>query len=204
MNTNKILEILYAYNRFWNTGSIEAGIPRDLLPVCLSQLGNREVLVLKGIRRCGKSTLMAQVIRKLLNEGVPPAAILRVNLEEPLFSTEYSVDLLEQIYRVYREKIWQEGKCWLFLDEIQQVSGWESWVRGRLETEDLKIFVTGSSSQLLSREIGTRLTGRNISFEVFPLSFTEFLRFKDLDVSGELDYIEKKPAIRSSFTEYLQ
>lgn len=204
MNSSKILEILSLYNRFWNINQIEAGIPRDLLPACLSQLGNREVLVLKGIRRCGKSTLMAQVINELLKQGVNPVSILRVNLEEPLFSTENSVDLLEQIYQVYREKIWPEGKCWIFLDEIQQVPGWESWVRGRLETEDLKIFVTGSSSHLLSHEIGTRLTGRNISFEVFPLSFAEFLRFQDLEVNGELDYIAKKSTIRKAFIEYLQ
>lgn len=147
---------------------------------------------------------MAQVIKALLEQGVNPVAILRVNLEEPLFSTEYSVDLLEQIYRVYRERVWPEGKCWLFLDEVQQIPGWESWVRGRLETEDLKIFVTGSSSQLLSREIGTRLTGRNISFEVFPLSFTEFLRFHHIEIKREIDYIDKKPIIRNLFDKYLQ
>lgn len=182
---------------------IEAGIERDLLPVCISQLDNPEVLVLKGIRRCGKSTLMAQIIRELLNRGVHSAAILRVNLEEPLLSTESSVELLEQIYRVYREKVNPSGKCWLFLDEIQQIPGWESWVRGRLETEELKIFVTGSSSHLLSGEIGTKLTGRNISFEVFPLSFSEFLRFKDITVTRELDYVANKPVIRNLFNEYL-
>ncbi len=204
MNSIKILEVLYAYNRFWHTGSIDAGIPRDLLPVCLSQLDNREVLVLKGIRRCGKSTLMAQVIQELLKQGVKSEAILRINLEEPLFSSESSIDLLEQIYRVYREKICPDGKSWIFLDEIQQVPGWEIWVKGRLETDNVKIFVTGSSSHLLSREIGTRLTGRNISFEVFPLSFAEFLRFKGLKVAGELDYIAQKAEIRNLFTEYLR
>jgi uncharacterized protein len=203
MNSNKILEMLYSYNRFWKTGMIEAGIERDLLPVCISQLDNPEVLVLKGIRRCGKSTLMAQIIWELLKRGENSAAILRINLEEPLLSTETSVELLEQIYRVYREKVNPSGKCWLFLDEIQQIPGWESWVRGRLETEELKIFVTGSSSHLLSGEIGTKLTGRNISFEVFPLSFKEFLRFRDITVTGEFDYVANKPVIRNLFNEYL-
>lgn len=203
MNADKILGVLYSYNRFWISGTIESGISRDILPVCISQLDNPEVLVLKGIRRCGKSTLMAQVISELLTKGTPSTSILRVNLEEPLFSTEYSIDLLEQIYRVYREKIWPSGKCWLFLDEVQQIQGWESWVRGRLETEEIKIFVTGSSSHLLSREIGTKLTGRSISFEVYPLSFTEFLRFRDIVVTRELDYIANKPIIRNLFDEYL-
>jgi predicted AAA+ superfamily ATPase len=147
---------------------------------------------------------MAQVIRELLARDVPSTAILRVNLEEPLFSLEYSVELLEQIYRTYRERIQPEGKCWLFMDEVQNVPGWESWVRGRSETEDIKIFVTGSSSQMLSREIGTKLTGRQVSFEVYPLSFQEFLRFNNLEVGTELDYTARKATIRKSFSDYLK
>uniref|UniRef100_A0A831UDE0 ATP-binding protein n=1 Tax=Geobacter metallireducens TaxID=28232 RepID=A0A831UDE0_GEOME len=204
MQTNKLYEILSSYNRFWNTGSIDAGIGRDILPACLDQLDSKEVVVLKGVRRCGKSTLMAQVIRELLARKVSPTAILRVNLEEPLFSSEYSVELLEQIYRTYRERVQPEGKCWLFMDEVQNVPGWESWVRGRCETEEIKIFVTGSSSRMLSREIGTKLTGRNISFEVYPLSFREFLRFNGLEIATELDYVARKAAVRKLFSDYLR
>ncbi|HBG06749.1 MAG: ATPase [Geobacteraceae bacterium GWC2_58_44] len=204
MQITKLYEILSSYNRFWSTGSIEAGIDRDILPACLRQLDSREIIVFKGVRRCGKSTLMAQVIRALLTRGVKPAAILRVNLEEPLFSAEYSIELLEQIYRAYRERVQPEGKCWLFMDEVQNVPGWESWVRGRSETEDIKIFVTGSSSQMLSRGIGTKLTGRNISFEVFPLSFSEFLRFNNLEIDTELDYMTKKATVRNLFNDYLK
>ena len=204
MQSIKLFEIISSYNRFWNTGSIDAGIRRDILPACLGQLDSREVVVLKGVRRSGKSTLMAQVIRELLTRSVTPTAILRVNLEEPLFSSEYSIGLLEQIYRTYRERVNPEGKCWLFLDEIQNVPGWESWVRGRSETEDLKIFVTGSSSQMLSREIGTKLTGRNVSLEVYPLSFQEFLRFKNLEIATEFDYMDRKSIVRKFFNDYLK
>lgn len=204
MQTAKLYEIISSYNRFWATGSIEAGIERDILPACLGQLDSKEVVVLKGVRRCGKSTLMAQVIRELLARNVQPTSILRVNLEEPLFSSEYSVELLEQIYRTYRERVQPEGKCWLFMDEVQNIPGWESWVRGRSETEDTKIFVTGSSSQMLSREIGTKLTGRNVSFEVYPLSFQEFLRFSDLEIVTDLEYTAKKATVRKSFNDYLK
>ena len=204
MQSNKLLEIISSYNRFWNTGSIDAGITRDILPACLGQLDSREVIVLKGVRRSGKSTLMAQVIRELLARGVQPTTILRVNLEEPLFSSEYSIELLEQIYRTYRERVNPEGKCWLFMDEVQNVPGWESWVRGRSETEAIKIFVTGSSSQMLSREIGTKLTGRNVSFEVYPLSFQEFLRFKNLVVVTDIDYMGRKALVRKFFSDYLK
>ncbi|OGU18772.1 MAG: ATPase, partial [Geobacteraceae bacterium GWF2_54_21] len=142
--------------------------------------------------------------RELLARNVQPTSILRVNLEEPLFSSEYSVELLEQIYRTYRDRVQPEGKCWLFMDEVQNVPGWESWVRGRSETEDIKIFVTGSSSQMLSREIGTKLTGRHVSFEVYPLSFQEFLRFSNLEVGTELDYTTRKATVRKSFSDYLK
>jgi predicted AAA+ superfamily ATPase len=204
MRSSKLYEIISSYNRYWSTGTIDAGIKRDMLPACLGQLDSKEVVVLKGVRRCGKSTLMAQVIQKLLHQNVPPTAILRVNLEEPLFSSEYSIDLLEQIYRTYRERLQPEGKCWLFMDEVQNVPGWESWVRGRSETEDIKIFVTGSSSQMLSREIGTKLTGRNVSFEVYPLSFQEFLRFNGLTVESEIDFTASKANVRKLFYDYLK
>jgi hypothetical protein len=204
MQTAKLYEIISAYNRFWTTGRIDAGIARDLLPVCLGQLGTKEVVVLKGVRRCGKSTLMAQVIRELLARNVRATAILRVNLEEPLFSAEYSLELLEQIYRTYRERVQPEGRCWLFMDEVQNVPGWESWVRGRSETEDIKIFITGSSSQMLSREIGSKLTGRHVSLEVYPLSFQEFLRFNGLEIETDLVYMARKATVRKLFHDYLK
>ncbi|MBV5305931.1 MAG: ATP-binding protein [Desulfobulbaceae bacterium] len=204
MQTAKLYDIISSYNRFWSTGSVDAGIERDLLSSCLKQLDSKEVVVLKGVRRCGKSTLMAQVIRELLAHDVQATSILRINMEEPLFSAEYSVELLEQIYRTYRERVQPEGKCWLFLDEVQNIPAWESWVRGRSETEDIKIFVTGSSSQMLSREIGTKLTGRNVSFEVFPLSFQEFLRFNNLEVGTDLIYTARKAAVRKLFNDYLK
>lgn len=204
MNSSKLFEILSTYNRYWAGGKIEAGIERDILSRVLRQLHSKEIIVLKGIRRCGKSTTMAQIIRQLLDNGDDPKAILRINFEEPLFAPEYSIELLEQIYRTYREKVKPEGHCWLFLDEIQNIPGWESWVRGRSETEDLKIFVTGSSARMLSREIGTKLTGRHISFEVFPLSFKEFLRFNGVAASSEAEFMDRKPLIRKLFSDYMK
>lgn len=204
MESARLLEILNSYNRFWTTGKIDAGVERDLLQKCLSQIDSKEIIVLKGVRRCGKSTLLAQVMKALLQRGVQPFQLLRVNLEEPLFTAEASVELLEQIYRTWRERVCPEGKGYLFLDEIQNIPGWEGWVRGRSDTEDIKIFVTGSSAQMLSREIGTKLTGRQISFEVYPLSFVEFLRFRGVEVQSELEYLTDKTLIRHHFLDYLK
>ena len=202
MEDGKLFEILNSYNRFWATGRIDTGIPRDLLVRCIRQLNKKEAVLLKGVRRSGKSTLMAQMIGALFENGKKPAQVLRINLEEPLFAAEYSIELLEQIYRLYREKIYPSGRCYLFLDEIQNIPEWERWVRGRGETENLKIVITGSSSRLLSREVGAKLTGRHVSFELFPLSFAEFLRFKGLQVGSIESYFEQKPVIRSLYAEY--
>jgi hypothetical protein len=202
MEESKLFEILNSYNRFWSTGTIEAGISREALARCVRELERKEILLLKGVRRSGKSTLLAQIILYLLEKGKKPGQLLRVNLEEPLLASEYSLELLEQIYRVYRERVNPSGKCYLFLDEIQNIPEWERWVRGRSETENIKVIVTGSSSQLLSREVGTKLTGRQVSFEIFPLSFAEFLRFKGVMVNSRADYFEQKPLIRNLLAEY--
>lgn len=204
MKDIKVLEILAAHNRFWSTGRIESGIRRDMLESCLGQLESKEIIVLKGVRRSGKSTLMAQIIAHLLESGIEPTRILRINLEEPLFSPEYSIELLERVYRVFREQVQPEGKAWIFLDEVQNVPGWESWVRGRNETEDIKIFITGSSSRVLSPEIGTKLTGRQISFEVHPLSFKEYLRFNKITIRNELDYLNNRTMVRGHFLRYMK
>lgn len=202
MEDGKLFEILNSYNRFWATGSIASGISRDLLGRCIRQLDQKEAVLLKGVRRSGKSTLMAQMIGALLKSGKKPAQVLRINFEEPLFAAEYSIALLERIYRLYREKVYPSGRCYLFLDEIQNIPEWERWVRGRSETEDLKIVITGSSSRLPSREVGAKLTGRHVSFELFPLSLAEFLRFKGLQVDSSEAYFEQKPVIRSLFAEF--
>ena len=202
MDESKILEIIYQYNKFWTTGRIDAGIERDLLGTCVRQLEAKETMVLKGVRRSGKSTLMAQMIRFLLDHGRHPAQILRVSLEEPLFAAATSIELLERIYRVYRERVYPEGRCYLFLDEIQNVPMCERWVRGRNETENIKIVITGSSSRLLTREAGTALTGRHLSFEVAPLCFAEFLRFKAMDVNGVDQYVAQKAMIRHLLSEF--
>jgi len=173
-----------------------------LLTDCVGQLETKETVELKGVRRSGKSTLMAQIIRFLLAQGTRPCQILRVSMEEPLFAAQSSIELLEQIYRAYREHIHPEERCYLFLDEIQNIPLWERWVRGRSETENIKIVITGSSSRMLTRKAGTALTGRHLSFEVYPLSFVEFLRFKGVHVSCKEDYFAQKPLIRNLLIEY--
>ena len=139
----------------------------------------REVTVVTGVRRSGKSTLMYQMIGNLLKKGIEPKQILFVNLEDKKFVN----DTLDDIYGCYRENISLDKKAFIFLDEIHRKSGWESWIRKKYDLKsNEKFIVSGSCSYLLKKEYSTLLTGRNLTFEVFPLSFKEYIEFKGINI----------------------
>jgi uncharacterized protein len=129
------------------------------------------VKVITGVRRCGKSTMLSQYIHKLIVSGVPNENIIRMNLESAEYFgiTNYK-DLTERIY----SKIPKKGRCYVFLDEIQRVEGWERTVNAMIVDLDADIYITGSNSNLLSSELSTFLTGRFTSVNMLPLSFKEF------------------------------
>jgi hypothetical protein len=142
----------------------------------------REITIITGVRRSGKSTLMYQMIDRLLSRSVNQEQILFVDLEDKkLF--EYS---LEDIYSCYRETINPDKKAFIFLDEIHRKPGWESWIRKLYDLkEECKFVISGSCSYLLRKAYSTLLTGRNLTFTVYPLSFNEFLGFKNIKIRRE-------------------
>ena len=142
-----------------------------------------QVVTLMGVRRSGKSTMMLQYIKELIDNGLDPANTLYVNLEDTRWG-ELSPDLLQRIWEAYLEWLEPKSKPYIFLDEIQLVSGWEKFVRSLHERKEAVIFVSGSSSKLLSGEFGSALTGRHVGLTVFPLTFTEFLLFKGMKLEG--------------------
>jgi predicted AAA+ superfamily ATPase len=187
-----MLDILTRWNR-WGGAKVNAGIEREVTSRLIPFFHTPEVVVLIGPRRAGKTTVLFQVMDALEQTNIPQEAMLHVNLEEPALSPQLSIELLDKIYKTYREEIYPRGKAYLFLDEIQNVPHWEKWIRARNESENIKFFITGSSSQLMSKELGTLLTGRHISFRVFPLNFREFLRFKSIVLPKKL--IKASPAV---------
>ncbi len=203
-NPNKILTALSPWNA-WDEPSPFAGIRRRITDEIMSFIGRPEVLVLTGMRRCGKSTIMYQLIEKLVARGTKRQAILFVNFDEPALNASRGTELLEDIYIAFRKKMSPTGHVYLFLDEIQNVPGWERWVNARLKTEDVDIIVSGSSAQLMSREIATLLTGRNLTFRIFSLSFGEFLHFRnvEIDLSSPLSWEKKRHQISSELDNYL-
>ncbi len=199
----ELIRALSRWNR-WGGARLDAGHARDLTATLRRHLDTPEVIALIGPRRAGKTTVLFQLMDLLEATGVPRAALLHVNLEEPGFGAHLGLALLERIYDTWRAEIYPEGRGWLFLDEIQRVPGWERWVRARNETENLKIFITGSSSALMSSELASLLTGRHLTFRVLPLSFAEVLRFRGVQSPSGPSLADDPPRIRNEVAEYLR
>ena len=133
------------------------------------------VKVLTGIRRSGKSTIMKMVMDKLENERhIPKENIISMRFD----SMEYEDMTAKQMFETIKAGLSAQGRTYLFLDEVQEISGWEKVVNSFLGEYDVDIYVTGSNSRMMSSEIATYLTGRYVSFQVYPLSFEEYLAFR--------------------------
>ncbi|MDP2960159.1 MAG: ATP-binding protein, partial [candidate division Zixibacteria bacterium] len=156
-----------------------------------------------GPRRAGKSYLMRQMARKLFEQGVKKENLLFVNFEDPRF-TCLDTKLMAQIFDVYREFLSPTSTPYIFLDEVQEVEGWEKWVRMMHELKKGKIVVSGSNAHLLSRELGTLLTGRHLDLTVFPLSFQEFLAFNKVEARTPLDVAGKEAEINGFLRRYIE
>jgi len=204
LNNVNVLEILSKWNS-WDRTSVESGVPRQITGEISNYLDSPEVIVLKGVRPSGKSTIMFQVMNALMSRGISSKSILYVNFEEPFFAEHRRTDVFERLFNAYREEINPTGRVYVFLDEVQEIPMWEKWVRTKADLKEAKIFVTGSSSKLLGTEFSTLLTGRNISFTVFPLAFREFLSFKGFDdFSDPVRLLKHKPLVKNLLREYMQ
>ena len=146
------------------------------------------VKILAGVRRCGKSTIFQMLYDELVNRGVEKDRIIQKRYTEMDIPEDISAkDMYEQL----RSDIQGKGRCYLLLDEIQEVKGWERCVNSLLEGYDVDIYVTGSNSKLMSSEISTYLTGRFVAIPVYTLSFREYLDFKKQDSRSENELLEE-------------
>jgi predicted AAA+ superfamily ATPase len=158
-------------------------------------LNTKKIVSLIGVRRSGKTFELYNLINKL-RKTINSNRILFINFEDDRlypFSLELLNLLIESYYELYPQN--RKNKIYIFLDEIQNIDGWELFVRRIHDTLNAQIFITGSSSKLLSKEIATSLRGRTISYEVFPFSFKEFLNSKNINInlnsSNSVSYIKK-------------
>lgn len=133
------------------------------------------VKILTGVRRCGKSTILKIIIKKIKEEkNVDDEQILNYCFN----SMEYEDMTTKELYLELKSKIIQSKKTYLFLDEIQEIEGWEKVVNTLASDFDVDIYITGSNSRMMSSEISTYLTGRYITFHIYTLPFEEYLMFK--------------------------
>lgn len=138
------------------------------------------IKVITGIRRCGKSVILTQIIDELKEKGIKETQIIYINLE----SKEYSnIKNDDDLYLYIKKNIKGNDKYYLFIDEIQNIPSWEKTVNSlKSEYKDkISIFITGSNSDLLSSELATHLAGRYVSFKVFPFTFKEVCQLKGID-----------------------
>jgi predicted AAA+ superfamily ATPase len=193
---------LVMQNRHWK-GEIYGGLfARELVPGLLEKARLKEIQVLLGIRRSGKSTIFKLIINHLMAE-TDPRSILYVNLDDPFFS-EVCRDARE-LHRLVEtaEKITGRTVSHLFLDEVQSVREWQKYVKSVYDSEAFaKIFVTGSNSALLRGDYATLLSGRYVTDHVHPLSFREILA--NHGIAGRIDLIDKRPFVLKLFETVLQ
>ena len=193
LTKEQIIEVLDKWN-FWKN-TIETGINRDkYLNKLKLFLKTDEIVAVLGVRRSGKSTILLQLLEHLiLNKKVNKLNTLYINLEDEVFYPHLSIELLTQIYEAYKEIINPHNKTYIVFDEIQKIKGWEHFIRGIYDRkENVKIFVTGSSSVLLSSEYSSLLTGRHLTMEVYPLDFKEYLNFNGLEINTKIEELHNK------------
>lgn len=205
-----VIDVLNEWNPWWfgKKEALEelAGTERPEYAGLVNTVDLRETTVITGVRRSGKSTIMYQMIKLLIEKGIDPKNILLVNFEDEALSEVP----IEEIYSEYRQKINPEKKAFIFLDEVQKKQKWELWLRKKYDLKsDAKFVVSGSSARLLKKEYSTLLTGRIVSFEIMPLSFKEFLGFSKMGLDkkmAEKGFVapQDRPKILNALERYLK
>ena len=175
----------------------EPGIRRTALERVSELMELPHVVVISGIRRCGKSTLLRQIILEFFDDE----EFLYVNFEDERLK-DFKAREFNDLYEVMVELFGKRSN--LMLDEVQNIDGFELFVR-RFQEQGFKIFITGSNATLLSRELGTKLTGRHVRIDLRPFSFSEYLLLKGTEYDERSLYLtEKKVEIRKAFDDYLE
>lgn len=188
-------DVLQKYN-FWDGTYSSLGLKRSsYLKKIKLFTGNKLIKVMVGQRRAGKSYLMRQVMQMLITENnISPKNICYINKEIVEFDFIRNYNDLGELIAMYKTQVQAEGKIYLFIDEIQNIEGWERLINSYAQNyvDAYEIFISGSNSQLLSGELASLLSGRYIEFLVLPFSFQEYCELKQSEIS------------KKSFLEYLQ
>lgn len=192
-NSDSLVKLI----QFWQDVAREGPLnPRSLVDTIDTK--TKEVVDIVGIRRGGKSSILKLLIQKLKLQD----NFLYINFEDPFFVEHNTVQVIDDLIATYQD-YFNPGLRYLFFDEIQVIDHWEKAIRKLRDSGKFKVYITGSSSKLLSSELASLLTGRHLSHKLQPLSFQEYLAFKGVQFSGKKDVILKAGALLKQFTEYM-
>lgn len=191
-------QLFYRYNPWWEQGwDLSGVIPRDkALETLISALGRREITLLSGLRRVGKTTLMRSIVKHLLDAGADPGSVFYISLDDYLLKGKNLPELVDEFRKIRR--IGFSEKIFLFFDEVTYIPDHEQQLKNIFDSQNVKIFASSSSASLLRRG-KPFLTGRNRVIEIAPLDFDEFIRFKGYSVLKSDSHLED-----AYFEEYLQ
>jgi len=183
----------------WKDFEIPDLIERDVK----IDLDANKVIAIAGVRRSGKTHVMFQCMNTLLKKGIRKDNIFYVDFENERLVGVKATDL-DNLLVAHRELFDPNGRVYVFLDEVQIVENWEKWVRKIYDTGGYRLIVTGSSSELLSKEIATSLAGRNLTCIIYPFSFEEYVNAKKIQVSNLTKYSLHKGVILKALDEFLE
>ena len=190
-------DLYYAYNPWWEDKDFDSGIPRqEYLTELEKPFQRKQINIIIGSRRVGKTTFLKQLIQNCLDKNISPQKILYLALDNPRFMKTSLSDHLKYVRKIFLHS--RSEKLYLFFDEVQESRNWEAELKAIYDLENVKIVCTGSTSSLISRQ-GGKLTGRQIITSIYPLTFKEYLTFKNITPSRAEDYKYEK-----HLEEYLQ
>jgi len=200
-----LFETLADQNPWWTDRPFDTGREREKYLETIGRfIKTGEIVVLSGVRRSGKTTLLYQTIHKLIKKDrVPGKNILFVNCDEPVIAGRKNA--LSECVETYRREIAAKGTIYLVFDEVQSVEGWEREIKSLYDKKTCRIIISGSSSYLLDSQVSTLLSGRYLTVPVYPLDFSEYLEFHDIvpphDAAGR---VAQKYEIMALLRQYLR
>ncbi|MFA5382674.1 MAG: ATP-binding protein [Candidatus Micrarchaeia archaeon] len=203
ISNTDVFKRLAEWNPWWKENKIREemkGVKREYLEDIIKWIDEKEIKVLIGPRRAGKSTLFYQIIDYIHNKNkVPFENIVLINFQDNLFLEKN----LEDIYLSYIQNINPTNKLYLFIDEAQEKKGWDKWIKKMYDLKkNISFFVSGSNAKLLKSEFSSYLSGRKIEFEVYPLSLKECLKIAGISKILSLEDEAKAKNIYKNYIKY--
>ena len=185
---------------------IETGIPQDSEKKAstLLNIKSNKILTITGPRRCGKTYLARQILKKTIKTPKDRKNTMIINFEEPAFYQNQNLEYLTKLYTAYKNILSPEKRPTIVLDEIQEIPGWEKFVRSLQEKNEANIIIIGSSAKLLSSELSTLLTGRTLKISLFPFSFKETLACKKINYNDKFTMATKTQVLKNTAKHYLK